>query len=1073
MNVKSMAPFFDKTRLAALPVNLFLAGKVATVALALIVFVLSAHTVVAGPHPKMYLNQAEIDVIKSKISGGEEPWASAYTEVMAEADLALTQGLESVTFGGPGTPGSNRYASRRGDDTNFVRHDYFAAIRLSDKTRSLGLAYAFTGEARYAVKAIDLIRHWSLSPATRMSPIPGNSIETFITMPGYYYGADLILDYEGWDPAEKADFLGWVSAMGNRVRNKGEGNNNFSNWRVVMLASTGALLDDQSYLDVAKSEFERMVPIQIAGSGSSKAGQLGWEVKREEGGLHYSLFAINAMIQGAEILNNQGFNMYDYTDPSTGGNLRLALDFITPYALNPETWGKTQEALERDGYVQPTVITVDNSMALFELAYSYWQDPAYLAVLNKWGRPIDDIRPMGNTTLTHANRFSTVEPMAPSIVTQPEDATVMESEDATFNVVATGSGSLEYQWYRGNSPITGATSASYTVMAVSSLDNGSVYSSVITNNEGSVSSNEVMLTVEPDDIAPILLSAVAVNDTRVDILFSEAVNGSSAEATGNYQLDLSIEVMAASLSDDGRTVSLAVSELSEDTAYTVLVSNIEDFAENPNTIIAQSSQSFTYRSADGFEDGNADGWEPLTEARWRVVMDEGDMAYHLNTTIFENLSGGRLGEYSLLSGRYGDFTMTFQARLGDDVAGNTLADYAVVFGYQNPENYYFAMFNNQQSSTQLFKVIDGERIELGTPASSDRLNDNGYHSIEVSRTGSLLNVLFDGSLILSADDSDLGAGRVGVGSYNDAAYFDDVSITGESSITPDTTAPVITLTGDNPQTIIVGTAYTELGATATDDVDGDITTVMSDAAAVNTDVIGSYEVTYNVSDKEGNAAVQVIRIVNVVVMTDSTPPVITLTGSNPQTITVGTVYAELGATATDDVDGDITLVMSDAAAVDTDVIGSYEVTYNVSDKEGNAAVQVIRIVNVVAMTDSTAPVITLTGSNPQTITVGTAYTELGATATDDVDGDITPVMSDTAAVNTNVTGSYIVTYSVTDGADNTAQATRTVNVIAAGGDGSDDSDGGGALGGLFAAGLLLLTIRRRRQGMLAGVKKSY
>ena len=38
--------------------------------------------------------------------------------------------------------------------------------------------------------------------------------------------------------------------------------------------------------------------------------------------------------------------------------------------------------------------------------------------------------------------------------------------------------------------------------------------------------------------------------------------------------------------------------------------------------------------------------------------------------------------------------------------------------------------------------------------------------------------------------------------------------------TPDTTAPVISLSGANPQTIEIGTAYTELGATATDDKDG-------------------------------------------------------------------------------------------------------------------------------------------------------------------------------------------------------------------------------------------------------------
>ena len=63
-------------------------------------------------------------------------------------------------------------------------------------------------------------------------------------------------------------------------------------------------------------------------------------------------------------------------------------------------------------------------------------------------------------------------------------------------------------------------------------------------------------------------------------------------------------------------------------------------------------------------------------------------------------------------------------------------------------------------------------------------------------------------------------------------------------IPPDTTAPVITLVGANPQEFYVGTAYSELGATATDDVDGDLTaSIVIDATAVDVSIAGSYSVT--------------------------------------------------------------------------------------------------------------------------------------------------------------------------------------------------------------------------------------
>jgi len=86
-----------------------------------------------------------------------------------------------------------------------------------------------------------------------------------------------------------------------------------------------------------------------------------------------------------------------------------------------------------------------------------------------------------------------------------------------------------------------------------------------------------------------------------------------------------------------------------------------------------------------------------------VKLDvDGDNAYWLNSTNFGSPGNGLLGEYSLLPGEYGDFTFTAQARLADDVSGtaNLTADYAVVFGYQDADNYYYAMFNNIPSCSR-------------------------------------------------------------------------------------------------------------------------------------------------------------------------------------------------------------------------------------------------------------------------------------------------------------------------------------------------------------------------------------
>lgn len=80
----------------------------------------------------------------------------------------------------------------------------------------------------------------------------------------------------------------------------------------------------------------------------------------------------------------------------------------------------------------------------------------------------------------------------------------------------------------------------------------------------------------------------------------------------------------------------------------------------------------------------------------------------------------------------------------------------------------------------------------------------------------------------------------------------------------DTTKPIIVLLGSTPVTVVVGTSYTDAGATASDNKDGDITSKIQTANTANTAVVGAYAVTYNVKDAANNEAVPVVRTVNVI-----------------------------------------------------------------------------------------------------------------------------------------------------------------------------------------------------------------
>jgi hypothetical protein len=84
---------------------------------------------------------------------------------------------------------------------------------------------------------------------------------------------------------------------------------------------------------------------------------------------------------------------------------------------------------------------------------------------------------------------------APQITTQPASRTVTVGQTATFTVVASGNPAPTYQWKKGGTAISGATSASYTTPATVIGDNGTTFTVVITNTLGSTTSNAATLTV--------------------------------------------------------------------------------------------------------------------------------------------------------------------------------------------------------------------------------------------------------------------------------------------------------------------------------------------------------------------------------------------------------------------------------------------------------------------------------------------------------------------------------------------------------------------------------------------------
>ena len=169
-----------------------------------------------------------------------------------------------------------------------------------------------------------------------------------------------------------------------------------------------------------------------------------------------------------------------------------------------------------------------------------------------------------------------------------------------------------------------------------------------------------------------------------------------------------------------------------------------------------------------------------------------------------------------------------------------------------------------------------------------------------------------------------------------------------------------------------------------------------------------------------------IRVVN-----DGDEPVITLIDADTLFIEQNATpaYVTLGATALDPSQGDITANILMTSDLDQSLIGLYNEVYNVMDASGNPAATVTRVIYVVTDADQTAPVITINGANDLTIEVGTPFVDLGATALDNKEGDLTAAIVTTGNVDENLLGVYTITYSIQDNQGNASSKVCTVRVV--------------------------------------------
>lgn len=199
---------------------------------------------------------------------------------------------------------------------------------------------------------------------------------------------------------------------------------------------------------------------------------------------------------------------------------------------------------------------------------------------------------------------------------------------------------------------------------------------------------------------------------------------------------------------------------------------------------------------------------------------------------------------------------------------------------------------------------------------------------------------------------------------------------------------------------------------------------------------------------------------------DTENPVLELFGDETITLKVGDKYEELGAVATDNIDGDITKYIKIKSDIDNTKVGTYTVTYTVKDQAGNEAKITRKVIyeekkeepkkeeekqttpqtpstpttpttpsTPSTTRDTTSPIITFYNQGVYNVSCGnkvdysSSSSYYGYTARDNVDGDITSrvrVSGDIGNINNN--GTYNLYYEVSDSSGNKATASRQFKV---------------------------------------------
>lgn len=229
--------------------------------------------------------------------------------------------------------------------------DHGNILGMPEKVETLALAYYFTGEEKYAVKAAEFLRVWFLDPATRMNPHfqyaqavrgvnDGRGIGLIESrgLTRVVDGVGLLAGAKSWPEADQralekwfTEFLRWMRESENG-RDESAAKNNHGTYYDMQVSSFALFLGDWEFAtNVLRTAKAKRIAAQIEPDGRQPL-----ELARTKA-WSYSTANLSGLMSLAKLGECVGEDLWNYETPD-GRSIHKALDFLAPFALREKKW---------------------------------------------------------------------------------------------------------------------------------------------------------------------------------------------------------------------------------------------------------------------------------------------------------------------------------------------------------------------------------------------------------------------------------------------------------------------------------------------------------------------------------------------------------------------------------------------------------------------------------------------------------------------------------------------------------------------------------------------------------------